>query len=117
MTYIHQNSHWPDLQCDTKALGIQLAAVRHRQGLLLGKLSSFGEALRGEVELATLTLEVVASSAFEGERLPVEEVRSSIARRLGIDVAGPASVSRAVEGVVGMMMDATDHDRRMAHRR
>ena len=88
MTYIHQDSHWPDLQCDTKALGVQLAAVRHRQGLLLGKLSSLGVALRAEADLATLTLEVVASSAIEGERLPDEEVRSSIARRLGIEVAG-----------------------------
>ena len=107
MIYIHQDSHWPDLQCDTKALGVQLAAVRHREGLLLGKLSSLGVALRGEADLATLTLEVVASSAIEGERLPDAEVRSSIARRLGIDVAGLSSASRAVEGVVEMMMDAT----------
>lgn len=106
MTYIHEEARWPDLRCDTSALAGPLAAVRHRQGMLIGRMGSLGIALRREADLATLTAEVLSSSAIEGERLPPDEVRSSIARRLGIETGG-LPPTRAVEGVVEMMMDAT----------
>lgn len=107
MTFIHENQDWPDLTCDTTALAAVLAAARHRQGLLIGKLNALGIAVQREADLTTLTAEVVASSAIEGERLPSEEVRSSIARRLGIEAAGLPEATRAVDGVVEMMLDAT----------
>lgn len=84
-----------------------LAKVRHQQGRLLGQMEGFGFHLRGEVSLESLTSEVIGSSAIEGEKLKAEEVRSSIARRLGIAHAGTTPASRHVEGVVEMMLDAT----------
>lgn len=107
MNYIHTNSDWPRLTWDTESLAGQLSAVRHRQGLLVGRLSALGLESRREAELAALTNDVVKSSAIEGEQLPPDEVRSSIARRLGIAVGGLSESSRAVEGVVEMMLDAT----------
>jgi Fic family protein len=84
-----------------------LADIRHRQGRLLGQMEGLGFTLRSEASLTTLTSDVVGSSAIEGEKLNVEEVRSSIARRLGIEYAGAAGASRNVEGVVEMMLDGT----------
>jgi Fic family protein len=84
-----------------------LAAVRHKQGRLLGKMEALGFDLRAEASLAVLTSDVVKSSAIEGEKLDPEQVRSSIARRLGLDVAGLPKAGRDVEGVVEMMLDAT----------
>jgi Fic family protein len=84
-----------------------LADIRHRQGRLLGQMEGLGFTLRSAASLTTLTSDVVGSSAIEGEELNVEEVRSSIARRLGIEYAGAAVASRNVEGVVEMMLDAT----------
>jgi Fic family protein len=89
------------------ALANSLAAVRHKQGLLLGRMSALGFPLRAEAGLENLALDVVKSSAIEGEALDLAQVRSSLARRLGIDIGGTASVSRSVEGVVEMMLDAT----------
>ena len=86
-----------------------LAAVRHRQGRLVGRMESLGFALREEAVLQTLTQDVVTSSAIEGEVLDREQVRSSIARRLGMDVGALAPADRNVEGVVEMMLDATQH--------
>src|SRR5213594_3980319 len=107
MTYIHQRPGWPKLTWDTEALAGALAAVRHKQGRHLGKMESLGFDLRAEASLTVLTDEVVKSSAIEGEHLNPEEVRSSIARRLGLDLAGLPRPSRDVEGVVEMMLDAT----------
>jgi Fic family protein len=107
MAYIHERPGWPKLTWDTEALMGALAAVRHKQGRHLGKMEALGFDLRAEASLATLTDEVVKSSAIEGEHLNSEEVRSSIARRLGLDVAGLPRPSREVEGVVEMMLDAT----------
>src|ERR1700676_3931839 len=104
-TYIHEQPGWPDLTWDGHGLAAPLAAVRHKQGLLLGKMGALGFDLRAEANLATLTSDVVKSSAIEGESLNSEEVRSSIARRLGLDVAGLPKASRDVEGVVEMMLD------------
>ena len=107
MRYIHQKVGWPEFTWDDAALSGPLAAVRHAQGRLLGRMESLGFDLRSEASLTVLTSEVVKSSAIEGERLDPEEVRSSIARRLGLDAAGLPVAGRAVEGVVEMMLDAT----------
>ncbi len=106
-TYIHERSGWPDLRWDSDTLAALLAAVRHKQGRLLGKMEAIGFTLRAEASLTTLTADVVKSSAIEGEALNPDEVRSSIARRLGLDVGGLPKASRNVEGVVEMMLDAT----------
>ena len=87
----------------------RLADVRHRQGRLLGRMESLGFALRQEAMLDTLTADVVKSSEIEGEILNVGEVRSSIAWRLGLDVGGVPSADREVEGIVELMLDATQN--------
>ncbi len=111
MTWIHQRDDWPELRWDQTALAPKLAEVRHRQGRLLGRMEGLGFELRQEASLTTLTADVVKSSAIEGEVLEPEAVRSSIARRLGIDAGGPSPASRDVEGIVEMMLDATQrHD-------
>jgi len=107
IAYLHERPKWPDLTWDAKALAGPLAAVRHKQGRHLGKMEALGFDLRAEASLTALTDEVVKSSAIEGEVLSAEEVRSSIARRLGLDVAGLPRPGRDVEGVVEMMLDAT----------
>ena len=105
--YIHQRPNWPEFTWDGHGLAAALAAVRHQQGRLLGRMEALGFDLRAEASLAVLTSDVVKSSAIEGQVLNPEEVRSSIARRLGLDVAGLPRASRDVEGVVEMMLDAT----------
>ena len=105
--WIHEHKTWPNFTWDAKTLAEKLAAVRHRQGRLLGRMEGLGFDLRREASLETLTSDVVKSSAIEGETLNPEEVRSSIARRLGLDVAGLIPASRNVEGIVEMMLDAT----------
>ncbi len=106
-TFIHQREDWPSFRWDEAGLAPLLAAVRHDQGRLLGRMEGLDFRLRGEADLAVMTAEVVKSSAIEGERLNDREVRSSLARRLGIDIGGATPVSRAVEGVVELMLDAT----------
>ena len=105
--YIHEQPEWPDSHWDSNSLAAPLAAVRHKQGRLLGKMEALGFQQRAEASLATITADVVNSSAIEGEKLNPEEVRSSVARRLGLDVGGLTKASRSVEGVVEMMLDAT----------
>jgi Fic family protein len=105
--YIHQLPNWPQFSCHQHRLAGQLAAVRHRQGRLIGRMHALGFALRVEAVLQTLTEDVLKSSEIEGEVLDKEEVRSSIARRLGMEAAGLPSADRDVEGVVEMMLDAT----------
>ena len=107
MTYIHERTDWPNFTWDSAKLSPVLAEVRHKQGRLLGRMEGLGFQLRNEASLATLTSDVVKSSAIEGEVLNPELVRSSIARRLGIDIGGAASINRDVEGIVEMMLDAT----------
>lgn len=107
MTYIHQNSDWPNLRWDHGKLLPLLADVRHRQGRLLGRMEGLGFRLRAEASLTTLTSDVIKSSAIEGSLLDAAQVRSSIARRLGLDFGGNVKASRDVEGVVEMMLDAT----------
>jgi Fic family protein len=107
MSYIHELPEWPRFQWDNAKLLPLLADVRHRQGRLLGKMESLGFQVRAEASLATLTADVTQSSAIEGEKLNAEQVRSSIARRLGLDFAASKPAGRDVEGVVEMMLDAT----------
>src|SRR5437870_11421565 len=96
--YIHHRSDCPTFRWDQEALAGPLAEVRHRQGRLLGRMESLGFMLQKEAELETLTLEVIKSSEIEGERLDAAHVRSSIARRLGIETAGMVAAERDVEG-------------------
>ena len=107
MTYIYQRPRWPEFTWDSETIAGPLAAVRHKQGKHLGKIEALGFELRTEASLTALTDEVVKSSAIEGESLDPREVRSSIARKLGLDVAGLVKSGREVEGVVEMMLDAT----------
>ncbi|HWY29997.1 MAG TPA: Fic family protein [Candidatus Acidoferrum sp.] len=107
MSYIHEKADWPNLKWNDMKLLPLLADVRHRQGRLLGRMEGLGFRLRAEASLTTLTADVIKSSAIEGELLDAEQVRSSIARRLGLDFGGNVKAGRDVEGVVEMMLDAT----------
>ena len=109
MDYIHHNPLWPTFRWNDEHITPRLAAVRHRQGRLIGRMEALGFSLRAEAVLQTLTEEVIKSSEIEGELLDKEQVRSSIARRLGMDVGGLVSADRNVEGVVEMMLDATQN--------
>lgn len=105
--YIWETSDWPTFSWDETGLTNLLAEVCREQGRLLGKMDALGFELRGEAHLQTLTEDVVKSSEIESEKLQREQVRSSIARRLGIDAGGLGLTDRDVEGVVEMMLDAT----------
>lgn len=107
--YIYQLPDWPDFRWNAQALAALLTEIRHRQGRLLGRMESLGFPIQKEAELATLTLDVVKSSEIEGEKLNAGQVRSSVARRLGIDIAGSIPADRNVEGVVEMMLDTTQN--------
>jgi Fic family protein len=107
--YIYELPDWPDFKWDSAALAEPLAAVRYRQGQLIGRMASLGFDLRREAELTALTQEILKSSEIEGEILDQEQVRSSIARRLGIDIGALPPIDRNVDGVVDMMLDATSN--------
>src|SRR5437763_8140941 len=108
-TYTHELPDWPNFHWDEKVLTNHLATVRHRQGRLLGRMEGLGFRLREEAVLSTLTQDVLKSSEIEGEILDSDQVRSSIARRLGMDIGALAPADRNVEGVVEMMLDATQN--------
>ncbi len=105
--YIWQADSWPNWHYDLSILAGLLAHVSRSQGVLLGRLADVGLALRDQASLAALTEDVVKTSEIEGEVLNVESVRSSIARRLGVDIGAVAPVDRHIEGVVEMVLDAT----------
>ncbi|MCK5375413.1 MAG: Fic family protein [Alphaproteobacteria bacterium] len=107
MAYIYEQKDWPEFRWSTVELSSLVANIRHKQGLLLGRMSVLGFQLRNEASLEILTTDVVKSSAIEGESLDPEQVRSSIAKRLGVDISGSAAINRHVEGIVEMMLDAT----------
>ncbi len=107
--YIWQADDWPAWRYDLPTLTGLLTEVSRAQGLLLGRLADVGLALREQATLAALTEDVVKTSQIEGEVLNVESVRSSIARRLGVDIGAVAPVDRRVEGVVEMVLAATSH--------
>ncbi len=108
-TFIWEAADWPAWRFDLPALATLLADVSRAQGMLAGRLADIGLALRDEASLVALTEDVVKTSAIEGENLSVASVRSSIARRLGVDIGALAPVDRHVEGVVDMVLDATTH--------
>lgn len=105
--YIHELKYWPELSWNQAKLADLLAEVRHLQGRLLGRMESLGFGLREEATLETLTQDVIKTSEIEGEKLNAEQVRSSIARRLGIDIGAAPQIDRNVEGIVEVMLDAT----------
>ena len=105
--YIWQAPEWPNWRYDLAVLAGPLAEVSRAQGFLIGRLADVGAALRDQASLVALTEDVVKTSEIEGEQLNVASVRSSIARRLGVDIGGLAPVDRNVEGVVEMVLDAT----------
>lgn len=105
--YIHQRKTWPRFRWRHEPLAQQLATVRHRQGRLIGRMEALGFTLQAEAMLHSLTEEVIKSSEIEGEVLNKDQVRSSIARRLGMDIGAITPTDRNVEGVVEMMLDAT----------
>ena len=109
MRYIHQLHEWPQFRWREDEISTQLATVRHRQGRLIGRMEALGFELRSEAILATLTNDVLKSSEIEGEDLNRDQVRSSIARRLGMDIGGLVHSDRNVEGVVEMLLDATQN--------
>ena len=109
MPYIWQQSTWPDFTWDDRHTAGLVTKVSREQGRLLGKMEALGFDLRSEAHLRTLTQDVVKSSEIEGEVLDSAQVRSSIARRLGLDVGGLITADRDVEGVVEMMLDATSN--------
>lgn len=116
--YIYHYEQWPDFKWDEKELQVILGRVRHLQGKIFGQMQALGFSMKQDAHLSTLTLDVLKSSEIEGELLNYNQVRSSIARRLGMEDAGMVHVDRSVEGVVEMMLDATqkyneplDHER------
>jgi len=106
-TYIHELPEWPKFRWDSEVLAQPLADVRHRQGRIIGRMEAIGFPLRSKAVLETLTEDVTKSSEIEGETLDRDQVRSSIARRLGVDIGALTPADRDVEGVVEMMLDAT----------
>lgn len=107
--YIHQLPDWPHFTWGHESLLAILADVRNRQGRFLGRIEALGFDLRAEAQLETLTLDILKSNEIEGELLNPEQVRSSVARRLGMDIAGLIPADRHVEGTVEMTLDATQN--------
>jgi Fic family protein len=107
--YIHERKDWPDFHWNIEKLAEPLASVRYRQGGLIGQMKGLGFRLQQEAVLETLTKDVLKTTEIEGEKLDAQQVRSSVARRLGLDIGGLKPADRNVEGVVEMMLDATGH--------
>jgi Fic family protein len=105
--YIHELTHWPLFSWNQESIGHLLIKVRHEHGRLLGRMESLGYKFQQEANLETLTLEVLKTSDIEGEVLDMQQIRSSLARRLGLDVGGLVPSDRNVDGIVEMMLDAT----------
>lgn len=105
--YLHERENWWEFTFDSHKVMTELGKVRAKQGLMLGRMSSLGFDFQEDALLSTLSQELVCSSEIEGETLDRQQVRSSIARRLGIETAGMVGTSRYVEGVVEMLLDAT----------
>lgn len=107
--YIHERPDWPEFRWNREGLADLLASVRHRQGRLIGRMEALGFRLREEAVLGTLTLDVLKSSEIEGDLLDLDQVRSSLARKLGMETGALMPADRHVEGVVELMLDATQH--------
>jgi Fic family protein len=109
--YIHQLDQWPEFRWNYSAFADKLAQIRHQQGRLMGRMEGFGFHFQQESLLKTLTNDVVKTSEIEGEHLDTEQVRSSLARRLGIEIAALKPSDRHVDGVVEMLLDASSNYR------
>lgn len=107
--YIYQTKNWTNFIWQDKAINTVFGEVRNLQGMISAQMNALGFSLKEEITLTTLTLDVVKSSEIEGELLNFDQVRSSIARRLGMDVAGLITSDRNIEGIVEMMLDATQN--------
>ena len=107
--YIHQRDDWPNFTWDTVKLVSLLGKVNKRQGRLTGLMLGMGFELQDEAILKTLTLDAVKTSAIEGEKLNPDNVRSSIARKLGMDISGAYPKDRHTDGLVDMLLDASRH--------
>src|SRR5579864_3109325 len=109
--YIHERKEWPEFNWDQARLALLLGEVRHLQGRLLGRMEEVGFQSREQATLQTLTQDVVKTSEIEGEKLDAQQVRSSLARRMGMDIGALPPIDRNVEGIVEVMLDATrEHD-------
>ena len=105
--YIHQKKNWPQFTWDHQQVAILVAAFRHRQGRLIGRMEHLGFRLQSEAVLENMTLEIIKSNEIEGELLDSDQVRSSIARRLGMKVAGLVPSDKYIDGVTEIIIDAT----------
>lgn len=116
--YIYNNPNWPNFEWNSEKLLPLLSLVRNKQGLLIGKMSVLGFDLRNEANLQILTQEIVKSTEIEGEILDKEQVRSSVARRLGLEISGLVNSERNVDGIVDLMLDAiTNYDKELSKER
>ena len=107
--YIHEKNNWTDFVWNNDVIYPLLVNTRYLQGNLLGRMQNLGFDLTTESTLISLTLDVVDSSKIEGEFLNPEQVRSSIANKLGIENSEFVSVPRDVEGIVNVLLDATQN--------
>lgn len=105
--YIHQTKDWPNFSWDKDAINAKLAKVNKAAGFLAGRLSTIGFDAQMNAAVETLTHDILASSEIEGVVLNSDQVRSSVARRMGVHIVGDVEPSHYIEGVVEMMMDAT----------
>ncbi|PZM14081.1 Fic family protein [Rhizobium tubonense] len=110
--FIYDRPNWPAFRWDSERLSPLLGAIRHRQGRLIGQMESLGFPLQTEAVMQTLTEDIIKSSEIEGEILDRQQVRSSVARRLGIEIAGLVPSDRDVDGIVELMLDATKNFRK-----
>jgi len=105
--YIYENQNWPDFKWENENILPLLSAVRYQQGTIVGKMGALGFELKNQANLEILTIDILKTTEIEGELLNQDQVRSSIARRLGLEISGLVSSDRQVDGVVDMMLDAT----------
>ena len=112
ITYIHENKDWTEWQWSDKKLLPLVSRVRILQGRLLGKLLTLGFDLNVEAQLDAVTLEIVKTSEIEGESLNNEQVRSSVARHLGVEDGSMPTATREIDAVVEMMLAVTCHYQR-----
>lgn len=107
--YIYQHKNWTNFSWRNEEINGTFGEVRHLQGKISGQMNAIGFSSKEEIKLKTLTQDVIKSSEIEGEKLDYDQVRSSIARRLGMEIAGLVPSARNVEGIVDIMLDATQH--------
>jgi Fic family protein len=118
MKYIHQRNNWPEFHWDSALIQPLLSEVRHQQGRLLGRVEEWGFTLREEASMEAIVSDVITSSEIEGETLSTDQVRSSVARKLGLKTGGVVAVSRDVDGIVEMLLDAAqNYEQKLSHER